>query len=156
MLQRASPWLGVAEALPLAIKNSGGRTPGDVDLMPHRARQAHMYLPPSKVTTSLHWHCSSFTTSLNFVWEICTGICNRCVFWICGERCICCCGSVEPLTGLPPPWLLRPPPRLVWKPGWTTVSLLYHLRPLGAAPLLGEGRRLDLRVKRSTINDMGL
>ena len=31
VLQRASPWLGVAEALLLSIKYTGGRTPGDVD-----------------------------------------------------------------------------------------------------------------------------
>lgn len=95
---------------------------------PQSQNKHPLYLPPSEVTTSLHWHCSSFTTSLNFVCELCTGICNCCVFWICGERCICCCGGVEPrrvlprlLTGLPPPCLLRPPPPLVWKPGWRGV-----------------------------------
>ena len=46
VLQRASPWLGVAEALPLAIKNPGGRTPGDVDLkLLHSHTSTHVPAP---------------------------------------------------------------------------------------------------------------
>ena len=55
------------------------------------------HLPPSEVTSSLHWHCSTlFTTSLNFVWELCPAMSGRCGFWICGKRCICCCGGDAP------------------------------------------------------------
>ena len=136
MLQSTSPWLGVAEALPLAIKYPGGRAPGaNVNLKPLQSltsRQVGTYLPPSEVTSSLHWHCSTlFTTSLNFVWEICPAMSGRCVFWICGKRCICCCGG-DAARRVPPrrltPLLLPPSlsclrrsnPRLAWK-GWHRV-----------------------------------
>ena len=78
-------------------------------------------LPPSDVTTSLHWHSfpfslPSFTTSVHFVGVRVSsfspfgsssllvtlpitlhfvGVRGRCSFWICLERCSCCCGGTE-------------------------------------------------------------
>ena len=71
VLERASPWLGVAEALPLTIKQAGRRAPGDVNLEGHTGLKPslsdskkksnvkdftsqHLYLPPLKPLTKVH------------------------------------------------------------------------------------------------------
>ena len=101
-----------------------------------------MYLPPSEVTTSLHWHWSTstltLTTSLNLVWDFwpASGRCSSCS---CGDCCICCCccccddpRRVSPrrLSGLLAPLvsscLLWPPPRLAWK-GWLNIGAMDDL-----------------------------